>query len=69
MGPAYLARARLTIFIDLCLLRRKPQDLPASPVLFGLVLVVAALAGVLLSVTAGAGAGRLRWRRVCWICC
>jgi hypothetical protein len=41
-------------FIDLCLLRRKPQDLPASPILFGLVLVVAALGGLLLSTTAGA---------------
>ena len=41
-------------FIDLCLLRRKPQDLPASSALFGLVLGVALLGGLLLSVSAGA---------------
>lgn len=41
-------------FVDLCLLRRKPQDLPASTTLFGLVLGVALLGGLLLSVTAGA---------------
>ncbi len=41
-------------FIDLCVLRRKPQDLPASPALFGIVLGVALLGGLLLSVTAGA---------------
>jgi hypothetical protein len=41
-------------FIDLCLLRRKPQDLPASTTLFGLVLGVALLGGLLLSMTAGA---------------
>jgi hypothetical protein len=41
-------------FIDLCLLRRNPQDLPASAALFGLVLAVALLGGLLLSVSAGA---------------
>jgi hypothetical protein len=41
-------------FIDLCLLRRQPQDLPASATLFGLVLAVAVMGGLLLSVTAGA---------------
>jgi len=46
--------ALVYFFIDLCLLRRKPQELPASPALFGLVLAVAVLGGSLLSVTAGA---------------
>ncbi len=41
-------------FIELCLLRRNPQDLPASGALFGLVLAVALLGGLLLAVTAGA---------------
>lgn len=46
--------ALVHFFIDLCLLRRNPQDLPASAALFGVVLAVAVLGGVLLSVTAGA---------------
>ncbi len=45
----------IQFFVDLCLLRRNPQDLPASPALFGVVLSVALLGGVLLSVTAGSG--------------
>lgn len=47
--------ALIQFFVDLCLLRRKPQDLPASPVLFAAVLAVAVLGGLLLSVTAGSG--------------
>ena len=45
----------LYFFIDLCLLRRAPQDLPGSPLLLGLVLVAAFASSVLVSVTAGAG--------------
>lgn len=41
-------------FIELCVLRRKPQDLPASTALLGAVLLVGLLGGALLSVTAGA---------------
>jgi hypothetical protein len=41
-------------FIELCLLRRKPQDLPASAALLAVVLVAGLLGGVLLSVSAGA---------------
>jgi hypothetical protein len=45
----------LYFFIDLCLLRRAPQDLPGSPVLLGLVLVAAFASSALVSVSAGAG--------------
>jgi hypothetical protein len=45
-------------FVDLCLLRRNPQDLPASTALFGVILVVALFAGLLLALTAGAGFGQ-----------
>jgi hypothetical protein len=47
-------QAIVNYFIDLALLRRAPQDLPASSVLFGLVLIAGLLGGVLLSLTAGA---------------
>ncbi|MGD9298286.1 hypothetical protein [Thiohalocapsa sp.] len=50
--PALLALVHF--FIELCLLRRNPQDLPASGALFGVVLAAAVLGGLLLSVTAGA---------------
>jgi hypothetical protein len=46
--------AIVNFFIDLALLRRVPQDLPASPVLFALVLAVGLFGGVLLAITAGA---------------
>jgi hypothetical protein len=46
--------ALVHFFIELCLLRRNPQDLPASTTLFGLVLAVAVVGGLLLSLTAGA---------------
>jgi len=46
--------ALVHFFIELCLLRRNPQDLPASTTLFGLVLAVAVVGGLLLSITAGA---------------
>lgn len=51
--PALLSLVHF--FIDLCLLRRKPQDLPASSALFGIVLLAAVLGGLLLAVTAGVG--------------
>ena len=41
-------------FVDLCLLRRRPQDLPASSALLALVLGAALLGGMLLSSAAGA---------------
>jgi len=41
-------------FIELCLLRRKPQDLQASAALLLMVLVAGLLGGVLLAVSAGA---------------
>jgi hypothetical protein len=47
----------LNFFIDLALLRRAPQDLPASPVLLLLVLVAGFGAGLLLALTAGVGIG------------
>lgn len=48
-------RAIVNYFIDLALLRRAPQDLPASSALFALVLTVGLLGGLLLSITAGGG--------------
>ena len=55
-----LARAVLKIlnfFVDLCLLRRAPQDLPASQSLLVAVLVVNALAGIVLGAQTWAGTG------------
>lgn len=60
MAGLYLQRRALALlailhfFIELSMLRRKPQDLPTSPVLLALVLVAGMLGGILLSVTAGA---------------
>ena len=47
----------LNFFFDLCLLRRAPQDLPASQSLLLVVLGVNALAGILLGMQTWAGAG------------
>lgn len=47
----------LNFFVDLCLLRRAPQDLPASQSLLAVVLVANALAGVVLGIQTWAGAG------------
>jgi hypothetical protein len=47
----------LNFFVDLCLLRSAPQDLPASQPLLAAVLAVNALAGILLGVQTWAGAG------------
>lgn len=40
-------------FIDLCLLRRAPQDLPASSVLLAMVIVVGMIGSMLLAMSAG----------------
>jgi drug/metabolite transporter (DMT)-like permease len=40
-------------FVDLCLLRRAPQDLPASNVLFGLALAADLAVGLLLTFATG----------------
>ncbi|MBK1703088.1 hypothetical protein [Halochromatium glycolicum] len=45
----------INFFIELALLRRAPQDLPASTALFSLVILVALVAGLLLALTAGVG--------------
>ena len=47
----------LNYFVDLCLLRRAPQDLPASQSLLVAVLVVNALAGIVLGAQTWAGTG------------
>ncbi|WP_242519309.1 hypothetical protein [Halochromatium roseum] len=47
----------INFFIDLALLRRAPQDLPASPALLLLVLLVGLGAGSLLAITAGVDLG------------
>ena len=46
-------QALIAFFFELCLLRRGPQDLPASEALFRLVLVADIAAGVLVGVTGG----------------
>ncbi len=45
-------RALLNFFVDICLLRAKPQDLAASTAVLGLVAVLNVLVGFLLIVTA-----------------
>ncbi|MEA3642150.1 MAG: hypothetical protein VBE63_19740 [Lamprobacter sp.] len=47
----------VNFFIDLALLRRAPQDLPASSALLLLLLVAGLGAGLLLGLTAGVGLG------------
>ena len=56
-SPARAVLKLLNFFVDLCLLRRAPQDLPASQSLLVVVLVVNALAGIVLGVQTWAGAG------------
>jgi hypothetical protein len=46
-------QALIKFFVELCLLRRPPQDLPASEMLLGLVLVADLVVGVLVGITAG----------------
>jgi hypothetical protein len=48
-----LVRALIKFFVELCLLRRPPQDLPASETLLGLVLVADLAVGLLVGITAG----------------
>lgn len=46
-------RALIFFFVELCALRRAPQDLPASEILLGVVLVADLFAGLLVGITAG----------------
>ncbi len=46
-------QALIIFFVELCALRRAPQDLPASEILFGIMLVADLFAGLLGGVTAG----------------
>ncbi|MEY6432772.1 hypothetical protein ABC977_10175 [Thioalkalicoccus limnaeus] len=46
-------QALIYFFFEMCLLRRAPQDLPASELLFRLVLATSLLIGVLVGVIAG----------------
>jgi hypothetical protein len=55
--PAFLVLKLLNFFLDLCLLRRAPQDLPASQSLLVVVLIVNALVGIVLGIQTWAGAG------------
>ena len=41
-------RALFNLFLDICLFRRGPQDVPASPLLFGLAMLVYLIVGVVL---------------------
>jgi hypothetical protein len=50
-------QAILLYFVDLCLLRRGPQDLPASQVLLALTLVADLLVGVILAQVGGLSLG------------
>lgn len=45
-------QALITFFVELCALRRPPQDLPASQLLFGVTLVADLLVGILVGLTA-----------------
>ena len=47
----------ITFFVQLCLLRRAPQDLPASSALLGVVLIVDLAAGLLVGLVSGLGLG------------
>lgn len=49
--------ALIQSFIELCLLRRAPQDLPASDALFSMALAADLLVGLLLTVTGGLSFG------------
>jgi hypothetical protein len=46
-------QALIKFFVELCLLRRPPQDLPASETLLGLVLIADLAVGLLVGITAG----------------
>lgn len=46
-------QALITFFVELCVLRRAPQDLPASEILLGIVLILDLIVGLLVGITAG----------------
>lgn len=46
-------QALITFFVELCALRRPPQDLPASDVLLGLTLAADLVVGIMVGLTAG----------------
>jgi hypothetical protein len=46
----------IRFFVELCLLRRAPQDLPGSSTLLGLILVINLMASVLVGLAAGLAA-------------
>lgn len=48
--------ALIRFFVELCLLRRAPQDLPGSSTLLGLILVINLVASVLVGLAAGLAA-------------
>jgi hypothetical protein len=50
-------QALIYYFIELCLLRRAPQDLPASPTLLKALVLVYLAVGVLVGTATGEGAG------------
>lgn len=50
--------ALINFFVELCLLRRTPQDLPASLPLFGLLAVVNLCLGLMAGLVVGEGFGR-----------
>ncbi len=49
--------ALIRFFVELCLLRRAPQDLPASPFLFWLTLAADLAAGLVVGLVSGLGPG------------
>ncbi|NEV61700.1 hypothetical protein [Thiorhodococcus minor] len=49
-------QALIRFFVELCALRRPPQDLPASDVLLAITLVADIIVGVLVGITAGLSA-------------
>lgn len=48
-----LVRALITFFVELCLLRRPPQDLPASETLFAIVMLADLVVGGMVGIAAG----------------
>jgi hypothetical protein len=50
-------QALIYFFVELCLLRKGPQDLPASSALFGLALGADLVVGVIIALSAGISAG------------
>ncbi len=46
-------QALIIFFVELCALRRPPQDLPSSETLLGIVLILNLIVGLLVGITAG----------------